>query len=950
MAADPLDPQLLRKQNRQQLLSDVLRNARGMGEAALTMGTGLADMAGTGLGTLAGMGVSKLRGDAPNLDAAAEGMQAGKFTYQPRTEGGQEALRGIETVTAPLEKGMQWAGQKTADVTGSPAAGAAVYTALNVLDPELLAPTAAKVAALRGASNVARSTQTAPVPRKGAIGTNQTGAWSPGDIADEGGDFSMRSTVEEALLKLKPQEQKARGKQMRKVLEKYGAKKGELEWTGLDTLLDQDMPVTANDIADHMTRYGVRVEQERFGTSGPEVAKGADELDEDAINEKAYDLAHEDSDLEYPVQYHVRNTDYGNDVIESFGSEREAERFVEQYRQDLAENEFEYYRNERGPEDNEDWDDWSDEQKDEWASENARQAAEDASLEIESETDYDAEPSNLDDLVAYYQREIRRRPQDYGIDAAGGAKPAKWGEYVVGEDDVGIGGKGLNYGETVTQLAREGKYGRGVTEDLDNTPVEGRNAVQQAQVAALRGRMEDPLNQKAQEAYKYTTHFPSRNPLVYTRESTMGVPPGASTPGDMRFIEELQSDWGQFGRKKGIYDPEEARAAQEKRLPQAKAKFGPLLTEAMTLFERLEPEQQAYVATELGHANPDVVRQRVQQALEGDDIGEMMSLAQNLPNRVYWSATGDVENLASELLRRAENEAGRFESGKSNKLPPAPFIDDPKQWGKLGLQQAIIDAVRRGDQYVGWTPGYVHAPQRWGSEDLAWWTDEGQPTPEGQQMLPGMEPGGPSPKRKVAARGGSNYDYTRGEGFKQLVAALRKGETVDQYNAPQVMEIDPNSPDAQAQMEDIVRQHLSYEAGQYADSDQFIRDRAAKILGNMRKEAEGQYSPRQHGMHEFYDKQVPAIMERILKEAGSSGSGKGVQRFAEASSGVPMGYQLIDGEWKPIELKEKREAMGFKQKAEQYPHEFRYEPPRMHYVEIDPELARAAKRGFKLPF
>jgi hypothetical protein len=40
----------------------------------------------------------------------------------------------------------------------------------------------------------------------------------------------------------------------------------------------------------------------------------------------------------------------------------------------------------------------------------------------------------------------------------------------------------------------------------------------------------------------------------------------------------------------------------------------------------------------------------------------------------------------------------------------------------------------------------------------------------------------------------------------------------------------------------------------------------------------------------------------------------------------------------------------WKKRAEENPEMYRYEPPRMHYVEIDPELARAAKRGFRLPF
>jgi hypothetical protein len=933
MAANPYA-----RENRSQLFADILRNARGLPEAALTMGTSLADMAGTGLGTLAGMGMQKLRGEKPDLDAATETLQEGRFTYRPRSEGGQEVLRGLETVTAPLEQGAQWVGQKTADVTGSPAAGAAVYTGLNMLDPEMLAPAAAKVAALRGASNVARSTPTAPVPRKGAIGTNQSGAWSPGDIADVEGDFTQRSTISDALAKLKPQEQKARGKQMLSVLRKYGAKEDELRWSGLTDALAGDAPVSADEIAAHVAEFGVQVEPSRRGTSGPEVEKGADEFDPNDIEQVVSDLVREDNELEYPVRYHVRNTDYGNDVIESFDSESEAERYIEQYRRDLAESEFDYYRTEVGPEQVDEWDDWTDEQKDEWAQQAADSSAEDASLEIESETDYDAEPSNYDDLYHYWRREVERRPQNYGLHGVGGGKEAKWGEYVIQSPG---GAKGENYGETILQLQREGRYGRGVSMDTNNTPanLDQMTPFQRARYDALKKAKTDPLMQRAAQDYQYMTHFPETNPLVYTRESDMPKPPGFETEGSMRVVEELQSDWGQQGRKKGVLDPEAERGAEAKRLERARIEGGNTLRQALDLFGRLTPQMQLSAALRRGYAGTDDLRNALLRIAEGNDVGETISAADNLTRDVYYATDNtEIENAATALRRTAQS---LIEEASDQRLPPAPFIGDAKKFSQLALQQAIADAVRRGDQYVGVSPGYTHAPERWGTEDLSWWE-----TPV--SALPGQE----KPQLRTVASQSGAYDRTRGEGWQEKVRALRRGDDLGAYSGPRVDQLDLESPDAAAQVEEIVRDRLSYEARQYADPEAFIKARAAKILESMRKEPEGQYSPRAHGMNEFYDKIVPGVLEKILKEAGSSGSGRGVVRWAEAPEGMPyaMVYDSELDEWRPRELNSKDEIAQYRELAATQPDKYRFEPARMHVVEIDPELARAAKRGFKLPF
>jgi hypothetical protein len=954
---DPMSVQGMRKDNRKQFMLDALRNATGLPEVALTMGTSLADMAGTGLGTLAGMAKQKLSGDKVDLEAATDTLQEGKFTFQPRSKGAQETLRGLGTVMEPLEKGAQWVGQTTAEKTGSPALGAAAYTALNVLDPELLAPGAAKVAALRGAQNVARDAARTAVPMSEALSNvpqGQRGAYTLEDLADTEGDYRQRSSIDEALAKLKPQEQKARGPQMLKVLQKYGAKKGELEWTGLETLLAQDIPVSADDIRAQVADFGVQVEPAYRGTSSPEVPKGAAELSDDDIAQKAHELTSEDSDLEYPVA-----VTRGGDHVDTYDTHREAERAVEQMKESDVEQEVDYYLENIGEYFNEEQlAEMSDDAKQQWAEESARTSVEDND-NYSIDTDYEADARNYDNLYEYWETEIRRRPQDYGLGEGSGDSPAgKWGEYVV--ESPG-GDKGTNYGETIMRLTREGKYGRGAnTPDLVNTPVNPRSALQEARVGLLRQQKDDPLVQGATNDYQYTTHFPETNPLVYTRQTDIAEPFGEQSAGSMRMVEELQSDWGQQGRKKGIYDPEVEAARREKVAGQIGPKMDEWRTALLGNLRNLPEQELAAIARRRGW-QPEGFLEQVERDLSQPPEAAL-SAGRSLGHDIYMvTGAPAVEQLGTAIQQQANalrNEFG-FGDATGDKLPPAPFIGDAKKFSQLGMQQAIADAVQRGDQYVGVTPGYVHAPERWGSEDLSWWTpDEQQAAPvpvEGQGEMFGEPPTAqPSRTRMVSAQSGS-YDTTRGNKWAETIRQLRQKDdpTGDQgYGQPNTIKLDLDAEGALDQLTDLVRSNLAYEASQYNDPAAFIKARAEKVFAAMREQGEGQYSPRSHGMNEFYDKMVPGALEKILKESGSTGSGKGVQRFAEApiGKGYAMVFDETENAWRPRELNSKSEMEQYAELARTQPNKYQYTPPQMHYVEIDPELARAAKRGFKLPY
>jgi len=100
----------------------------GLGEAALTMGTGAASSV---AGGIAGLAASPFVGTDKAADIV-RGMQQ-DFTYQPRTESGQAILGGVSRPFEAIESGQRYLGDKTLEATGSPALATAAYAAPDVI-------------------------------------------------------------------------------------------------------------------------------------------------------------------------------------------------------------------------------------------------------------------------------------------------------------------------------------------------------------------------------------------------------------------------------------------------------------------------------------------------------------------------------------------------------------------------------------------------------------------------------------------------------------------------------------------------------------------------------------------------------------------------------------------------------------------------------------------------
>jgi hypothetical protein len=162
-----------------------------------------------------------------------------------------------------------------------------------------------------------------------------------------------------------------------------------------------------------------------------------------------------------------------------------------------------------------------------------------------------------------------------------------------------------------------------------------------------------------------STHFDEPNILVHLRMNTRTDADGNK----VLFLEEIQSDWGQQGKKEGFTE------ATPKAEIEAVRKYNSLINEKKKL---LETAFDYLVKKNIAELQSKV-----------DAINERIDAAKNeLPK----NATIDFNT-----------EFANIEVKKS--IPIAPFVTDTNAWVKLGLKMALREAVSQGATKIAWTTG-----------------------------------------------------------------------------------------------------------------------------------------------------------------------------------------------------------------------------------------------------
>lgn len=149
-----------------------------------------------------------------------------------------------------------------------------------------------------------------------------------------------------------------------------------------------------------------------------------------------------------------------------------------------------------------------------------------------------------------------------------------------------------------------------------------------------------------------SSHFDEANILVHLRMNTRTDADGKK----VLFLEEIQSDWGQQGKKEGFQEERKNKESAIKKLEDA--------------------GYEVYV-----DRNGDTVVEKDEETPDYNDIP--------LNLREYFDiATSD-----------------NLESKSTTGIPTAPFVMDTNSWAKLGVKVALKEAVKQGVDKIAWTTG-----------------------------------------------------------------------------------------------------------------------------------------------------------------------------------------------------------------------------------------------------
>ena len=157
-----------------------------------------------------------------------------------------------------------------------------------------------------------------------------------------------------------------------------------------------------------------------------------------------------------------------------------------------------------------------------------------------------------------------------------------------------------------------------------------------------------------------SSHFSEPNILVHLRMNTRTDSDGNK----VLFLEEVQSDWGQKGKKDGFVEKIDKNNIQNVR-----------------------EDENVWV-------------------VKFDD-GSFLDISKK-----------EAKNADEAKVLALQSKKERFVS-RDSKTPTAPFVTDTNAWTKLGLKVALKEAVAQGAERIAWSTGEQQF-DRWGSEEIHW--------------------------------------------------------------------------------------------------------------------------------------------------------------------------------------------------------------------------------------
>ena len=257
-------------------------------------------------------------------------------------------------------------------------------------------------------------------------------------------------------------------------------------------------------------------------------------------------------------------------------------------------------------------------------------------------------------------------------------------------------------------------------------------------------------------------HWQDPNVLAHLRLADRTGPNGEK----ILHVEEIQSDWGQKGKKEGFADPKAAaqwaadNAAADKALYEARKQHAEVVDRIRLLGEPLEPFKR-------GVESPRAFERR-----EAEHFNKRDALLSADPD---YQASRQRLDAAKDAIRALGPEPS------ANRIPTAPYVTNTQALTDLALKRALKEAAEGGYDKLVWTPGAEQAKRYDLSRhvDNITWSAE----PDGKYWVGATKDGRPVRGLENEPMDAKKLEATFG---KEIAEKIVKGEGKKMVGGPEM--------------------------------------------------------------------------------------------------------------------------------------------------------------------
>jgi hypothetical protein len=239
-------------------------------------------------------------------------------------------------------------------------------------------------------------------------------------------------------------------------------------------------------------------------------------------------------------------------------------------------------------------------------------------------------------------------------------------------------------------------------------------------------------------------HFDEPNIAVHSRTKDRNTESGVN---DVLYVEELQSDWGQQGRKYGFDTPKdrEKLAQIKKQVEPIQQKLNNAVDERDAFYRDFmnkiakkvggvkitndefdKDYAMAGLAIKAKDGSELLSRREVNALMRGTDQVALTADGRELPIDPSNFDGVDIATKMGDLdfrIRSARDELDNTRGEFRADIPIGPLVGNSEKFAEAGIKRLLIQAANEGKRYVSFSPGDLQA-DRWNNPGLEVYYDE----------------------------------------------------------------------------------------------------------------------------------------------------------------------------------------------------------------------------------